>query len=441
MKILVAAPALLFTTAVCAVAQAPAPAAGAVGVIENPASTINEGLPQWLRFGGEYRTRFEGYSGGSFRPNASDAYVLSRLKLQVTIQPTKWLKFFGEGMDARVFEKSPALPPFQNTWDLRQAYAELGNFSQGIGLRAGRQELNYGEQRLIGSSGWTDVQRVFDAAVLGIRHHGFRADLFTSSVVVPVTGAWDHHQQSSNLHGIYGGIDRFGARLVIEPYIMWRLQHGQRTEAGSLASLDQKIGGVRVAGAKLPGGFDYSIEMVREWGSLGTDDISAWAGHWNAGKTLGAMFTPRVFAEFNFAAGDGNAADGMRGTFDQLYPSGHGKYGVSDQVGWRNIKDFRAGLETKPAKNVTAVFTYNNWYLASATDFLYSGSGAPVFRSATGSAGTHVGQEIAVTGTWNFARAFTAGLGLAHVFPGEFLRNVTPGHSYTAPYFMMIYKF
>ena len=31
--------------------------------------------------------------------------------------------------------------------------------------------------------------------------------------------------------------------------------------------------------------------------------------------------------------------------------------------------------------------------------------------------------------------------GLAHIFPGEFLKNTTPGHSYTYPYVMATYVF
>jgi hypothetical protein len=440
MKNNLALSALLLFLVASADGQTPS-SASAVTVVEGPAAEINSALPAWVRFGGEYRARFEGYSGGSFRPATTDDYLLSRLKLQLTLQPSKWLKLFAEGMDARAFEKSPAAPPYQNTWDLRQAWAELGSFDHGFGVRAGRQELAFGEQRLIGMSAWTNTERVFDAVRAGIRFAGLRADLFSSSVVVPVAGVWDHHQQSSNLHGIYGGVDRFGPRLAIEPYVMWRLQRGQRNEAGAIASLDEKIGGGRVAGTKLPGGFDYSIEMVREWGSLGSDHIQTWAGHWVVGKTANVLFAPRVFVEYNFAAGDRNAADGARGTFDQLYPSGHGKYGVADQVGWRNIKHFRAGLETKPAKNITAVFGYNNWYLASASDALYNTSGTALFRSVNGSAGTHVGQEIDITGTWAFAKAFNVGLGVGHIFPGEFLKAVTPGNGFTYPYLMTTYRF
>src|SRR3569623_727727 len=161
MKILLA-PALLLAGIVPANAQPPI-SSGAAAAVESPASALNRALQAWMKFGGEYRARFEGYSGGSFSHNATDDYLLSRLKLQMTIQPTKWLKFFAEGMDARAFEKPPAVPTYQHTWDIRQAYAELGSFERGFGLRAGRQEMVYGEGRLIGISAWSNTERNWDA--------------------------------------------------------------------------------------------------------------------------------------------------------------------------------------------------------------------------------------------------------------------------------------
>ena len=394
-------------------------------------------------FGGDYRARYEGYLGGSFKPATSDAYLLSRLKLDLTIKPTSWMKFFVEGMDARALEKNPAVPTYQNTWDIRQAYAEFGDTEKDVfGLRIGRQELVYGEGRLVGISWWSNTERNSDAIRGTVRYKGYRLDVFASSIVNEVTGTWDHHLQGNNLHGAYGGIDKLGPRLIVEPYAMWRLQHAIKNEVGVVSKLNEKIGGMRIAGSKLPGGFDYSTEMVREFGSLGSDKIQTWAGHWMLGRTANVRFTPRVYGEYNYAGGDKNPKDGIRGTFDQLYPSGHDKLGFTDQVGWRNIKDVRAGLETKPRKNVTTALEYNNWNLASATDSLYNSGGTAVFRSATGTAGTHVGQEFDINGTWNFATAVTLGMVfLSYSCPGEFLKNVTPGNPYTYPYMMLGYKF
>jgi hypothetical protein len=262
----------------------------------------------------------------------------------------------------------------------------------------GRQEMSYGDQRLIGVANYTNTEHVFDAIRGTAKYKGYRLDIFASSIVNPVTGALDHHTEGNNFHGLYAGIDKFGPRLVIEPYAMWRLQHGVKNEESVVSKLNEKVGGIRIVGKQLPGGFDYGTEMVREFGSLGQDKIQSWAGHWGGGDTLKVPFTPRVYAEYNFATGNQNAHDGIRATFDQLYPTGHDKMGFDDEVGWRNIKDFRSGVETKPYKNVTLNFEYNNWWLDSKTDSLYNAAGTALFTSAAGTAGTHVGQEFDVTG-------------------------------------------
>ena len=232
-------------------------------------------------------------------------------------------------------------------------HIELGDVeNQRFGLRAGRQELMFGDQRLVGNSPWGNVERVFDAVRGTLRYKGYRLDLFTASVVNAITGTWDHHQQGNNLHGAYGGIDKLAPHIVIEPYIFWRLQPGVKNEEGAIAGLNEKVAGIRVAG-KLPHGFDYGTEMVREFGSLSADHIRSWAGHWEAGRTFAVRFSPRLYAEYDFATGDRNPHDGIRGTFDQLYPSNHDKYGFADQVGWRNIRDVRAALDMKLRANVS----------------------------------------------------------------------------------------
>lgn len=100
-------------------------------------------LPHWLQFSGELRSRLEGVTGGGFKPNADDVYMLTRVRLGMKIKPTPWLKFMVQGQDARVFWKNqhPAAPPYQDTFDLRQGYVELGDTEkETFGFRAGRQD-------------------------------------------------------------------------------------------------------------------------------------------------------------------------------------------------------------------------------------------------------------------------------------------------------------
>jgi hypothetical protein len=148
-----------------------------------------------------------------------------------------------------------------------------------------------------------------------------------------------------------------------------------------------------------------------------------------------------VFAEYNYASGDSNRTDGVRETFGEGFLSGHDKLGLSDLVGWRNIRDARVGLEVKPRSTWQLSGSYHSWWLASATDGLYNAGGALVARSPTGAAGSHVGQEIDAQATYTYSRQLQFSTGYAYIVPGEFLKHTTPGHAYSYPFVMVTYVF
>jgi hypothetical protein len=426
-----------------------APAAATPRQAAVPQSTrlsdrINPDLPRWFRFNGEYRMRLEGIDGAGYRADATDAYLLSRVRVNTSIIPTSWLKIQLQGQDAQVMARNakPDAPPFEDTFDLRQAYVELGNVeSSKFGLRVGRQELVFGEQRLVGHLNWTNTARSFDAVRASYRSRNYRLDAFAASVVNLRDGEFNKRADGNNLHGAYGSFSAIVPKATVEPYIFWRVSSGVRSEAGTIGKLDFKTVGFRWVG-KLPAGLDYGAEIAGQTGSLGSDDVSAWAGHWVLGYTIPkAKYTPRLIFEYNHASGDPNPSDGKRGTFDQLYPTGHDKLGLSDQVGWRNVHNVRSGIEMKPSPKVTMSGSYHSWWLAETRDGLYAASGALVARVANGSAGRHIGHEADFQTVYALNAQLQIGAGYAHLFPGTFLKNATPGKSYKIPYLMFTYLF
>src|SRR6185503_7408733 len=133
------------------------------------------------------RVRLEGFTGAGFQPDSSDAYLLNRLRLNMRLTPSSWLKFNFQMQDARVWWKNqkPYAPPFQTTFDLRQGYVEVGDVEKKpIALRVGRQEINLGEERLVGSSNWTNTARTFDAVRAAMRYGKVRLDAFSASPVM-----------------------------------------------------------------------------------------------------------------------------------------------------------------------------------------------------------------------------------------------------------------
>ena len=272
-----------------------------------PIENLNDTLPRWLRFGGEFRSRVASEDGIGYT-KTNDSYLLSRVRVDVTIQPSKWLSFFGETQDSRVFfnHHVPDAVPFQNTWDIRQAYVQLGSSTEGpANLTVGRQVLAFGNERVIGPSDWTNTSRSFDAVRLDLHQTGYEVSLFASSVVIEVDGAMDHHLQGNNLYGVYGSFKNAIPKATLEPYVLWRLAPANAglPETANRGHLNETTIGLRLAGA-LPAAFDYEIEMDKQTGSLGANSIRTWAGYWTLGRTFRGMATaPRNFRRIQLRLG------------------------------------------------------------------------------------------------------------------------------------------
>src|SRR5688572_27419456 len=425
-------------------AQQAAPAAQqAVPTARPPVfNRANEHLPSWFRVKGEFRERVEGLQGAGFTDGRDDVYSLSRVRLNVAVTARPWLSFQTNLHDARVGGKQvgPTAAPFRTPFDIRTAFADVGTTKSPVALRLGRQELAFGEQRLLGHLAWVNTGRVWDAARATLRSKPVQVDVFAASLVRFLPDAFDRSGFANRLYGAYASTGVLIPQANVEPFAFFRRDENLASELGPRGTLQQTTAGVRITG-KMPARLDYGVEMAAQRGSLAGDDVSAWAGHWQIRESLPGKGAVKLISEYNYATGDGNPTDGVRNTFDQLYPTGHDKLGLSDQVGWKNVHHLREGVEFSPWRNTPLSVSYHTWWLADRNDGLYAASGALVARVAGAAASSHVGQEVDV----QITRALTPQLaltgGYAFLTPGKFLEQATPGASYSAPFVMATYTF
>jgi hypothetical protein len=428
---------------------AAAPAAQAVPAPDSAGPTrppvlnrANELMPSWLRIRGEFRERIEGFDGAGFVDDRSDLYYLSRVRLNATITASKQLSFLVQAQDARVADKTigPVGTPFKAPFDLRMAFADVGDAKSPVAVRVGRQELAFGEQRLVGHVSWLNAARTFDGAKITLRMPAFSVDAFGASVVRIEDGSFDESGNGNRFAGAYATAPKLIPLGSVEPYVFWRRDVNLRTETLTFGDLKQTTIGVRLAG-RMPKRLDYGVEMAVQRGSLRADDVSAWAGHWQLRESLPGPGAVRLTGEYNYASGDENPTDGVRGTFDNLYPTPHDKYGLADQIGWRNIHHSRGGVEFTPVKATPVAVNYHSWWLAERRDGIYTAGGAPLARVVAGAANTHVGQELDFQVTRALTPQLQLSAGYAHLFTGAFLKQATPGASYSYPYVMATYVF
>ena len=408
-----------------------------------PITELDKRLPSWIRIGGQYRNRFEsqiqiGYTG------TNDSYLLDRLRIRAIIQPKPWLSFRGEVQDARIFfnHHIPNANPYEDSWTLWEAYPQFGSSTEGrVDVLAGRQVLLFGDERVIGPSNWTNVGRTFNVARIDFHDPGYRVSVFASSVVPGENTDIHNALPGNDLYGIYGTFQNIVPEASFEPYLLWRVAPANPAlpEEVGRGHLNEVTLGLHGKG-RLPANFDYDTEFDGQKGSLGRHSIDAWAGYASVGKTFrNAAASPRTFLELNYASGTKNPAGHDWNTFDQLYPSNHDKYGFVDLMGRRNLVQYRTGIEELPAKKWRLKQQFEGFWLVTAYDNLYNGSGAIAVPAHPG-ANRHIGNELDIIGEYTLDKGVNFGFGYGRVFAGSFL-TTTAGNDFQYPYAYFQYNF
>ena len=401
-------------------------------------------LPSWLKLGAEFRARVELTRHVDFEPRSQDTYYLSRLRFEVGVQPSSWLRLHLQGQDASApaFNDRSALEGIANALDVRQAYAEFGGGETGPwALRAGRQELSFGDERLVGADNyWDALGQTFDALRLTYAKPSFRLDWFGAFLLPPRHGRLDRAATGNQLYGFYSSFANGPGGAVVEPYFLWKSSRRLLDEAGRSGHHDVYTWGVRAEG-DLPRRFDYNVELALQRGHVLRDSIAAWAGHWEIGyKLREPEDAPRVALEYNFGSGDGDPEDGHRRTFDELYPAGYNGFGMSDPFAWMNSHNLSGYAEWKVSRRWQLSLGYRGFWLATLRDGLYLDPETWLARDP-GAPSSHVGNQVSFLATHEFSKRWQLHFGYARFFPGSYLKHSSYDGALSTPFVMWNYRF
>ena len=411
---------------------------------EDPLQDLNkvvrESTHNVVGFTFEERTRWEERNGVNFGRSADQQHMLSRLRIGAQFQPVSWLKISAMGQDTRAPFFGPAAPSnLRDTIDLEEGYLEFfGDRKTGFGAIVGRQILNYGEARLIGAPEWSNVSRTYDTARIYYRTAKARFEILMVSPVKVLSDRFNKPELGDRILGTYNTFSNVWHGASIDAYILQHSQNriGGYTGEGTLGT--QSYGG-RLYGP-LPRKFLYSLEGVGQTGHIGPLNQRAYAWSIGASRKVTAVKRPLNFSvEYKLASGS-RSGQSHSSTFDQLSPANHDKFGHEDLFGWRNLKTLKTVATLNVTKSLTLNVMYTNEWLFSASDSLYNGQGNSIAMSKTGTAGTHVGQELDSFLTYAYG-AHLFGAGFGHFFKAEFIANTTPNVNPRYFYIFQQYSF
>ena len=391
--------------------------------------------PAWLKFGGQVRGRMELPRGSDDLVGSADSYLLTRFRLNVTFRPLRWLTMFAEAQDTRAVSYGSTAPAtMQDPLDLRAAYVELKSAGdRGVMARAGRQEMAFGNSRVISIGPWSNTSKSFDAVRTALFRPSFRLELIAGSFVQADGTRFDRHKPGEHFYTSYNTFSRLVPHSQVEPYFIAKTVKGVTGELGSRGNAVVYTGGVRWAGT-FAARFDYSAEMLHQWGAWAADRVRADAGTYSFGWTINdSPHKPRVSLDYSFGSGDRNAADGVRGALDLLYGNNQPFFSYTGIFSWRNIRTLRAGADFSARKNVKVVLDYRDFSLATAADAWYNAAGNRIVinRAATS---RHVGDGPDTQLVWTAGPYGQVTVGVAAVFPGAYMRQSVKGGGYLYPY-------
>ena len=410
-----------------------------------PFTYIDSKLPKWIDVQGEERFRYEAYDNNNFKLGVNDSYVLNRIRFQVDLRTPSWFRVTAQVQDARSGLQNPPIgPPNTVRWDLKLAYAEIGDPEKHwFSLRVGRQLIGY-NNTIFSNSEWRNQARSYDAAVLNLNAKREHVGIFAASAIVPQAFGVSPHQEGNNIYGAYGRIDDFVVpHSNLEPFYLWRVQPAEVVEPAkgkTTGKESEKVLGVRFK-AQARKALDYGGEAILETGIVGPQSIRASAAEVGAAyQFLDVRAKPRVFTQYDYASGNSNPAqNGSHTTFDTIYPSAHDRFGITDLFGWQNIEAVRAGATIEPHRRLTFTVQGLDDWAVEALDSIYNTSGSAIVTNKTDH-GRHLGAEVDTYSWYELNRHFNLGGGIGHFGGGQFLTNVTTSHSYTTYYFALNFK-
>jgi hypothetical protein len=392
------------------------------------------------------------------------------LRIGLAVKPVEWIKFYAQGQDTRQLGAARPEVPFafgsegNDPFDLRQAWVEISDPKRcPVTLKLGRQELSYGDERLVGSFDWNNYARTFDAAKLRWTSTDRQTWLegFAGHVVnIIEVGPKDNDQPRLNtsdwtdtLAGLYFSTTAF-AKQTTDLYVIYRHKEdngpiytgisGTTTNRALAYDIAQEVWtpGLRIK--SLPGqwnGWDYELETALQFGHSGTQgfDHVAFAAHVGAGYTWEkARFKPRLGLEYNVASGDSDPADGDSESFLNLFPTNHKFYGYMDVFAWKNMHNvagtfrFKLFQDAKRAgHNLIVQLDGHGFWLFTNDDAWYRANAVTVVRplnATSRAANQFVGTEFDLTLNYNTPWKWMKWqAGYSHFFAGSYVHQTAAG--------------
>lgn len=338
------------------------------------------------------RVRGESKSNSDYMKSGETSKIGSRFRINMNVQADDKTSIFIQPQYTETWGTTAASGLADGPASIHQAYLTHA-FSESYSLKLGRQEINFGDQLVVGAVGWHPVSRTFNAMMLQSQREKYGFDLFTAKTdengVAP----------DDNFYGLYF---RTGFGESVKEFDAYHLVKSFGATASTTAST-----GVRVK-SKVGERFDYRAEVTSQTMTGAADTEN------QIDAEVGYMVMPakqvRLALEY-FAASK---------AYDQMYPTGHKWLGFADQFSRKNISGlkFTAGGEVMSGIRAYLMFHQFTRTDDAVTAYNFAGAGYGALGTST-----DIGSEIDVVVGKQLSDSLKLSVGLSQFTPGQYLKD------------------
>jgi hypothetical protein len=379
----------------------------------------------YLSFGADTRERFEannaqGFGTGS---NHNQDYVITRNELHADLRIASQIQMFVQFQSDFAPWKTILSPVDRDRLDLEQAFVALTEPVGGgtLKLRLGRQQFAFDLQRFVSVRDGPNVRQSYDAAWADYENGPWRFITFYSHPVqVQDNQIFDDFSSSKQTFGGVRLERKLSDSLSITGY------YANFTQAD--VHFPNAAGNERrdVFDLRLNGNaqhFDWDIEAMNQTGSIGPDQIEAWAFGSLAGYTFANLNgTPRLGIQIDAASGDRGGPPGHTfGTFNPLFPNGY-YVTLAGYTGFVNFIHIKPSLTLHPFPSVKVTLAAAALWRETTADAVYTQPDIAVPNTA-GRPGAYTGSYGQLRVDWTIDRATSFAVEAVHYAIGDALRN------------------
>lgn len=309
-----------------------------------------------ISFGGELREQFQLYNNinfGDVPPNYSDTnshQLWHRFMVHSNIELGNHFRFFIQlNSTLRFLNDNPIVPEIdENQLSLHQAFAEFKltrwNF------RLGRQELYYGNHRLITVREGPNTRQAFDGLVVKHKFKNGVIDFFAVSKVVSKQYVFDDESMHDGLYGIYGTQYFSNHKLGLDYYLV-DFQSKARKYNYQSGFEDRQTGGIRLFSNLKT--INFELEGGYQTGKFNDLTIDAYCALADINVTVLPSKKGVIGFAASVASGDQDPTDKKLNTYNLLYAKP--AYGLAVPIGATNIISFCPYIKINPIQKLNVL--------------------------------------------------------------------------------------